>query len=69
MSDHVLTVFHKVSGYYAHLLVKELGKKLIKEDIGFTTENKEEYISFNVKINVNLAGATNKGGKKVHKNI
>ena len=34
-----------------------------------SAENKEKYISFSVKININLAGVTNKDDKKEHKNI
>ena len=32
-------------------------------------KNKEKYLSFNVKINVMLAGVINKDGKKVHEII
>ena len=37
--------------------------------VGAITENKEKYISFNVKINVKLEELTNKDGKEVQKNI
>ena len=43
-------VFHNLSGYEAHLFIKELGKRLNKNDIGVLAENKEKYISFNAKI-------------------
>ena len=62
-------MFHNLSGYDAHLFIKELGKRFNKNDIGVIGENKEKYISFNVKINVKLAGVTDKDGKEVHKNI
>ena len=62
-------MFHNLSGYDAHLFIKELGKKFNKNDIGVIAENNEKYISFNVKINVKLTGVNNKDGKKVHKNI
>ena len=42
--NHIPIVFHNLSGYDAHLFIKELGK-----DIGVIAENKEKYISFNVK--------------------
>ena len=58
-----------MSGYDAHLFIKELGKRFNKNDIGVIAENKEKYISFNVKINVKLAGVSNKDGTKVCKNI
>ena len=66
--DHIPIVFHNLSGYDAHLFIKELGRKFNKNDIGAIAENKEKYISFNVKINVKLAGVRN-NGKELHKNI
>ena len=62
-------MFHNLTGYDANLFIKELGKRFNKNDIGVIAENKEKYISFNVKVNVNLAGARNKDGKEFHKNI
>ena len=62
-------MFHNLSGYDAHLLIKELGKKFKKNDIGIIAENKEKYISFNVNNNVRLAGVSNEDGKEVRKNI
>ena len=67
--DHIPIVFHNLSGYGTHLFIKELGGKFNKNDIGVIAENKEKYISFNVKINVKLAGARDKDGKEVRKNI
>ena len=67
--DHIPTVCHNLSGYDAHLFIKELGKRFNKNDIGVIAENKEKYISFNVKINVKLAGVRDEDGKEVHKNI
>ena len=62
-------MFHNLSRYDAHLFIKELGKKFNSGDIGVMTENKEKYISFNVKINVKLAGVRNEDGKEICKNI
>ena len=62
-------MFQNLSGYDAYLIIKELGKRFNKNDIGVIAENKEKYISFNVKINVELAGVKDKNGKEVHKNI
>ena len=62
-------MFHNLSVYDAHLFIKELGRKFNKDDIGLIAENKEKYISFNVKINVKLAGVKDKDGKEVYKNI
>ena len=36
-------------------------------DIGVIAENKEKYISFNVNINVKLAGVRNKDGEEIPK--
>ena len=58
-----------MSGYDAHLFIKELGRRFNKNDIGVIAENKEKYISFNVKINVKLAGVKYKDGTEVCKNI
>ena len=58
-----------MSGYDAHLFIKKLGRKFSKNDIGVIAENKKKYISFNVKINVKLAGVKYKDGTQVHKNI
>ena len=58
-----------MSGYDAHLFIKELVRKFNKSDIVVIADNKEKYISFNVEINVKLAGVRNKHGKEVHKNI
>ena len=58
-----------MSGYNAHLFIKELGRRFNKNDIGVIAVNKEKYISFNVKINVRLAGVKYKDGTQVHKNI
>ena len=62
-------MFHNLSGYDAHLFIKELGRKFNKDDIEVIGENKEKYISFNVKINVKLVGVKDKDGKEVYKNI
>ena len=62
-------MFHNLSGYDDHLFIKELGKKFNKNGIRVIAENKEKYISFNVKINVKLAGVSNEDGKEVRKNI
>ena len=60
---------HNLSGYDAHLFIKELGRRFNKNDIGVIAENKEKYISFNVKTNVKLAGVKYKDGTEVCKNI
>ena len=67
--DHIPIVFHNLNGYDAHLFIKELKRKFNKGDIGAIAENREKYISFNVKINVKLAGVKNEDGKEICKNI
>ena len=69
MPDYILIVFHNLSGYDTHFFIKELGKRFSENDIGVIAENKEKYITFNVKINVKLAGVEYKDGTQVHKNI
>ena len=41
---HIPVISHNLSGYDAHLFIKELGKESNK--IGMIAENKEKYISF-----------------------
>ena len=67
--DHIPIVFHNLSGYDAHLFIKELGRRFNKNDIGVIAENREKYISFSVKISVKLAGVKHKDGTEEHKNI
>ena len=67
--DFVPIAFHNLSGYDAHLFIKELGKRFNKDDIGVIAENKEKYISFNVSIPVKLAGVTDKNGNAVVKKV
>ena len=62
---HIPIVFHNLSGYDAHLFIRQLGEKFQAEDIGVIAENKEKYISFNVKIDVQLK----MDGKPVTKKI
>ena len=50
------------------MFIKELGKRFNKNNIGVIVENKEKYLSFNVKINVKLAGVSKKDGTEVRKN-
>ena len=66
--DYIPTEFHNPSGYDAHLFIKELGR-FNKEAIGVIAENKDKYISFNVKINVKLAAVKYKDGTQLHENI
>ena len=52
--DHILIVFHDLSGYDAQLFIKELGRRFNEYDIRVIAENEEKYISLSVKINVKL---------------
>ena len=65
---YIPTAFHNLSGYDTHLFIKELGRWFNKNDVGVIAENKEKYISFNIKINVKLAGVY-KMVQMVHKCI
>ena len=48
--SYIPIVLHNLSGYDAHLFIRELGKKFDKGKIGVIAENKEKYISFNVDV-------------------
>ena len=54
---------HNVSqnliGYEAHLFIRELETKFNRDNIGVIAENKEKYISCNVKFNIELAWVSN----------
>ena len=45
-------VFHNLSGYKAHLFIRELGKKFDTGSISMIGENKEKNISFNVSVTI-----------------
>ena len=50
---YITVVFHNLSGYDAHLFIREIGKKFDSGSIGVIAENKEsmeKYISFNVDV-------------------
>ena len=48
---YIPIVFHNLSGYDAHLFIKELAA-LTDWSIGVITKNKEDYISFSIKVEV-----------------
>ena len=48
--SYIPVVFHNLSGYDAHLFIRELGKK--SKDIGVIAKNKEDYITFSVDVAV-----------------
>ena len=52
--SYIPFVFHNLSGYDAHLIITELGKKFDTGQIGVIAENKEKYISFNVDVVVGM---------------
>ena len=60
-------VFHNLSRYDAHLIIRELGKKFDTGKIGVIAENEEKYISFNV--NVVVDKYVDKNGKDKEKKI
>ena len=45
--SYIPVVFHNLSGYDAHLFIKELGKN--SRDMEVIAKNKEDYISFSLK--------------------
>ena len=46
-----------------------MGRMFNRKDIGVIAESKEKYSNFNIKVNVKLAGLSNKDVKEVRKNI
>ena len=48
--SYIPVIFHKISGYNAHLFIRELEKKT--DDIGVIAKNKEDYIAFSVDVAV-----------------
>ena len=40
--DYILIVFHNLSGYDAHLFIKELRRRFNKKNIGVIAEHKEK---------------------------
>ena len=56
MSGHTYILFHNLSGNDAHFFIKEPVNKFNKDYVEKIAENKEKYISLNVKINVKLTG-------------
>ena len=64
---YIPIVFHNLSGYDAHLFIRELGKKFDQGKIGVIAENKEKYVSFNVDVLVDKY--VDKKGKEKEKKI
>ena len=58
---HIPVIFHNLSGYDAHLFIKELGKHMGRMSV--IAKNKEDYISFSIKVEVRKK--TNKYGLEV----
>ena len=63
--SYISVVFHNLSGYDAHLFIKELGKH--SNNIGVIAKNKEDYITFSV--NVEVDKYTDKNGEEGDKFI
>ena len=61
--DYIPVVFHNLAGYDAHLFIKELAKHTSK--IGVIAKNTENYISFSVKVEVEVDKFIDKAGKTV----
>ena len=50
--SYIPVVFHNLSGYDAHLFIKELGKNSRDTMMEVMAKNKEDYISFSVDVTV-----------------
>ena len=49
---YIPVVFHNLSGYDAHLFIRELRKKFNSGSIGVIAKNKEKYISCDVNVTI-----------------
>ena len=49
---HIPVIFHNLSGYDMHLFIRELSKHT--SSMGVITKNKEDYISFSIKVKVGM---------------
>ena len=63
--SYIPVVFHNLSGYDAHLFISELGAHT--SEMGVITKNKEDYISFSIK--VPLDSYIDKNGEEKDKSI
>ena len=50
ITSYIPVLFHNLSGYESHLFIRELGKET--DDIGVIAKNKEDCITFSVKVMV-----------------
>ncbi|MCE2507588.1 MAG: hypothetical protein J4F36_14200, partial [Nitrosopumilaceae archaeon] len=60
---------HNLSGYDAHLIIRELARQFNTDDIGCIAENHEKYISFNVKMPVPVGDVFDTNGNQVVKKV
>ena len=51
--SYIPIVFHNLSGYDAHLFIKELAASTDGAKMSIIAKNKEDYISFSIKVEVN----------------
>ena len=65
--SYIPVVFHNLSGYDAHLFIKELADSTNRVRMGVITKNKEDYITFS--INVEVDKYIYKGGEEYSKEI
>ena len=63
--NYIPVVFHNLSGYDAHLFIKELSK--YTTGMGVIAKNTEDYISFSIKVEV--AKYVDKGGNEKTKEM
>ena len=66
--SYIPVVFHNLSGYDAHIFIKELASSSLDgAKMGVITKNKEDYITFS--INVEVDKYIDKGGEERNKEI
>ena len=63
--NYIPVVFHNLPGYNAHLFIRELAK--YTTGMGVIAKNKEDYISFSIKVEVDKYVDNEGNGTKIHR--
>ena len=59
---YIPVIFHNLSGYDAHLFIKELGKET--NELGVIAKNREDYITSSTDVTVDICDIIWRNGKK-----
>ena len=63
---YIPIVFHNLSGYDAHLFIRELAASTGGSNIGVIAKNTEDYISFSIKVEVDGVSLPTPGPAGAH---